>query len=80
MSKKFKKDWRVENPGLHLLYVKLGVQHLRAIDECRERLLAFSNLNLWDAALALARERAKLVRENAAYADANEVLKSITGK
>jgi hypothetical protein len=80
MPKTFKEDHRTENPALHLLYVKTGVKHLRAIDECMKKFQEFSNLNLYGAMDALRKERAKLVTENAAYADADEILLSLAGK
>lgn len=76
----FKQDFRKENPGLHLLYVKWGVTHLQAIRECLEKLASFSNGNLLDAMNALDREQVKLIRENAAYADAAEILESLEPK
>ena len=74
---KFEQDWRKENPELHMFYVKSAVQHLRTIDKCVKTLSKYSNLNLWDSQIALDKQRAKLVRTNAAYADANEILKLI---
>lgn len=73
----FLEDRREDKPGLHLLYVKWGCQHLRAIDNCIKQLGAFSNGNLHDTIMALAEQRQKLVTENAAYADAHEILEMV---
>ena len=67
-------DHRKTNPGLHLLYVKWAVQHLRAIDLAIQSLGRFSNLNLIDSLSALQIERAKLVEGNAAYTEAHAIL------
>lgn len=79
MKKKsqFASDFRKSKPNLHMLYVKWACQHLVAIDQCLERLDSFSNLNLADIMVAMQEERAKLLRENAAYADAQEILEGI---
>ena len=76
----FKEDHRKTNPGLHLLYVKTAVVHLTVIDECLKKLEYQSNLNMLDSIQALYKERGKLVKNNAAYADAQEILDSITEK
>ena len=73
----FSQDWRKTNPGLHLLYVKTAVKHLVAIDDMLLKLNDFSNGNMMGAIEALDNERAKLVKTNAAYADADEIIKSI---
>jgi hypothetical protein len=75
----FKADWRKENPSLHLLYVKTAIRHLIILDQMIQRLSDESNLNLLDATVALGREREILVRENAAFADAHEVLRDLFG-
>lgn len=80
MGKTYDKDHRESNPGLHLLYVKWAVLHLKEIDNCMEKLLKFSNINLHDVVQAMHLEREKLITENAAYADANEILLSLQGK
>ncbi len=73
----FKEDLRKQNPALHLLYVKWAVKHLVLLEECTEKLFGVSNLNMLRPAVALQRERAKLIRENAAYFDADEILQEI---
>lgn len=76
----YKFDFRKEKPALHLLYVKWACKHLTIIDECMQRLSDQSNLNLTDMLAAMEQERAKLILENAAYADAQEILDLIGGK
>lgn len=80
MKGKFKTDHRKSNPGLHMLYTKWAVTHLSAIDECLEKLNAFSNLNMLDITSAMRDEREKLVKTNAAYAEAQEILDSLAKK
>ena len=70
----FKEDWRKENPKLHLLYVKLGVKHLSIIDNCYKQLSSTCNVNMAGPLIALQKERNKLLKYNAAYADAQEIL------
>jgi hypothetical protein len=77
MSQAFKEDHRDSNPGLHLLYVKWAVGHLTLIDGIEKLLFEQSNLNLLDLQIAVSNEREKLVKENAAYADASEVLEQV---
>ena len=72
-----KSNFRIKNPKLHLLYVKWAVTHLTEIVNCITRLNNFSNINLIDCISALQIERDKLICENAAYADAWEILQSI---
>ena len=77
----FQSDFRKTNPALHLLYVKWGVANLVAIDRSIKRLEKNANLTLNGAICALIDERNKLVKEVAAYADANEILQiAKTGK
>ena len=71
---KFKVDHREENAGLHLLYVKTAVKHLKYIDEVLGKLDDFANMNILDLSCAIQKERTKLVKENAAYADADEIV------
>jgi hypothetical protein len=80
-ANKFKDDQRKKNPGLHLLYVEWAIAHLKALDDCISKLEAFSNLNMLDSIVALGKERAKLVRDNAAYFDADRFLRTaLTGE
>jgi hypothetical protein len=73
----FKEDWQQKNPGLHLLYLKWAVKHLRAVDKIMKTLSDFSNGNLMSMQGAVYLERKKLVDTNAAYADAHEILVSL---
>lgn len=73
----FPKDHRQTNPGLHMLYTKTAVVHLVEIDKAIRTFGNFANLNMLDIQSALFTERKKLVTENAAYAEADEILKSI---
>jgi hypothetical protein len=77
----FTEDRRTDNPGLHLLYVKWAIMHLRSIDNALKDLERHSNLNLLDIMQAMHVERQKLVDTNAAYADAQEIITAYrTGK
>lgn len=74
---KFTEDWRKDNPGLHMLYVKSALEHLTAIDLAIARFDSFSNLNMMDPIAALGGARSKLVNTNAAYYDASTMIDSI---
>lgn len=71
------RDWREENPGLHLLYVKWAIKHLSMVHRMIKELMGESSLNTYDAAMALQDWMDKTVRTDAAYADANEMLLSV---
>jgi hypothetical protein len=73
----FTEDRSISNPQAHLLYVKWAVKHLVTIDDCIRKISNFSNLNMMNILEAMWTERNKLVRENAAYADAQEIISSI---
>lgn len=73
----FEQDHRKTNPGLHLFYVKTAVTHLRTIDKCQEALGNHSNGNLLDMQVAINTQRWLLVANDAAYADAQEILESL---
>jgi len=77
MPKSFTQDFRKENPGLHLLYVKTAVKHLHLIGQMMRQASDCSNMNMLGVYDALLKEREILVTTNAAYADADEILKSI---
>ena len=83
-EKKFEEDQRKTNPGLHLIYTKWACRHLTILDRMIQELNDCANINMDDPCLALANARAHLVNTNAAYADADEILKLIesgrTGK
>lgn len=74
VTKSFKEDLRKTNEGLHHLYTMWAVEHLVAIDAAAISLRRFSNLNLNDLQIAIQNERTKLITDNAAYADAQELL------
>jgi len=73
----FEQDHRKSNPGLHLLYVKWAIQHLTTINVSIEKISKYSNLNMFDILNAMWKEREKLIKNNAAYADAQEIISSI---
>lgn len=78
---KFKTDFRKTNPTLHLLYVKWAVANLVVIDRAIKQLEKQANISLYGTIYALIKERNKLLKEDAAYADANEILQiARTGK
>lgn len=70
----FQTDFRKTNPNLHMFYVKQAVLHLREIDRAIRSLDRLSNLNMSDVIQAMLTERKRLVEENAAYADAQEII------
>jgi hypothetical protein len=76
-EKKFKNDYRQSNPGLHLLYVKWAVAHLAAADRMIRELYGFANLNAREMGVALEDAYARLVATDAAYADADEIVRSV---
>lgn len=73
----FPEDYRKSNPGLHMLYTKWAIPHLVEIDKAIHKFDSFSNLNMLGVTIALFKEREKLVKENAAYAEADAILKTI---
>lgn len=74
---KFSEDYRESNPKLHMLYTKWAIPHLVEIDKALRKFDSFSNLNMLGVTIALFKEREKLVKENAAYAEADAILKTI---
>lgn len=73
----FKEDFRNSNPGLHHLYVTWFIKHLHVLDKAIKEIDNLSSTSMVSVQLALYNERKKLVEENAAYYEANEILKSI---
>jgi glutathionyl-hydroquinone reductase len=69
--------FRNSNPKLHALYVKWACTHLTVIDRQIKELQDFANINMLDVAVALEAARMKLVRENPAYKDADEICRDI---
>ena len=62
---------------LHLLSVIQAITHLTEIANRITRLDDFSNINPIDSITALQSERDELIRNNAAYAEAWEILNGI---
>jgi len=75
-TQKFKDDWREKNPCLHLLYVKNAVEHLSIANAAIKRFYACSNVHSTELGWALQKEVARLCKENAAYADAVEIIEA----
>lgn len=73
----FKEDRRDDNPALHLHYTKQAVKHLRELQRMGKTLLEFSNGNMMGPYRALHEAYRTLIKENAAYADAHEILHSV---
>lgn len=71
---RFKHDHRKTNPGLHRLYVEWAVRHLAVYEQAMRAFGNESNLNMLDGLYVLGAERAKLIRENAAYAEADKLI------
>lgn len=70
----FQSDFRKTNPALHLLYVKWAVANLVTLDRAIKQIEKRGHNSLNEACRALIKERNKLVKEDAAHADANEIL------
>jgi hypothetical protein len=77
LKNKYKSDLRIENPSLHLLYVKWAVQHLTCINKAIVSFAKFGNFNMNEVIIATAEARDNLIKNNAAYADASEIIESI---
>ena len=77
MDREFKEDLRKTNPSLHMLYTVWALKHLRAIQEFKITLAGFGNLNTLNMRIAVNKQYAKLIEENAAYAQAHWMLDSI---
>jgi len=73
----FKEDWRKTNPSLHILYMTWAVEHLRAVDEALTKFHDFANLNMHGPIASLEEARNTLTNENAAYYQADQMLKSV---
>lgn len=65
------------NPRLHALYVRWAISHLIIIDKAI-KMLKIGNIDLMDCYIALQRERDKLIAENDAYRDAQDILDDIS--
>ncbi len=73
----FKSDFRKENPGLHRLYFKWAITHLITVNKFIKALNDFSNCNTLEIASAVVKAKEKLIEEDAAYFEANEILLQI---
>jgi hypothetical protein len=73
----FKEDYRGTNPGLHFFYFTSAIQHLREVDKAIATLSEMANGNLLDLTQSMFRERRKLVHSNAAYAEADILLRQL---
>ena len=73
----FISDFRGKNPPLHLLYVKWAVLDLGTIGKAIEMFRASSRNYATGPVLALIKERDKLIHEEAAFADAWDILQGI---
>jgi len=70
----FEYDHRKTNPGLHRLYVEWAVRHMALFDQVISAFGSEANLNMLDATWAVINERAKLIKTNAAYAEAEKLI------
>lgn len=70
-------DHSKSNPSLHALYVKNACGALALIDRAIRELENRHSLSLLGMISAMRTERARLLREEAAYRDADEILKEI---
>lgn len=78
MKKKiFSSDHRRDNPNLHMLYVKTAVRHLTMVDRMVKELYEESNWNATLFAEALSEKRDHMVESDAAYADADEMIRQL---
>jgi hypothetical protein len=73
----FEDDHRKDNPGLHILYIKWACQHITIIDDCIKKLIRGSGGGVDGPVNSLRKERAKLIKENAAYNDAHDIMNEI---
>lgn len=73
-DQKFLHDFRTSNPRLHYLYLQSAMTHLGALEKVIRMLNEFSNLNMLGVTLAVQREVNKLVRTDAAYAEAADLI------
>ena len=79
MKRKFKIDHR-ENKGLHALYVSYAIKGLLAIDRAICLIDAEGQTSHASILLAMLKERAKLIRDDSAYAEADEFLQRLAAK
>jgi hypothetical protein len=75
MSKRYQSDNREKNPNLHLLYVKWAARSLAEIDRCIKRIVDIGQVSSLSVVAAMHQERQRLVDTDAAYADADAIIK-----
>jgi hypothetical protein len=80
IKKEFIEDHKKTNKGLHNLYKKWAIEHLKFIDLSIKGLSDFSNINMLDCIDVLQKERFKLINTNAAYYEADKYLKRLKNK
>ena len=68
---------RFKGQEASVFYTATAVKHLRILDECIMKIGDCSNLNMYDALVALLREKEKLITSNINYWEAAEILSSI---
>lgn len=68
-------DFSATKPELHRIYVKFAISGLTAIDRAAALIAAESKTSIMGCLMALQTEREKLIQEDAAYAEADELLK-----
>lgn len=73
-------DFSESNPGLHKLYVETAARHLGIVDKMMRRLDKESNLNTTDFINALHLVRESKVKHDAAYRDADRIIRSMKGE
>lgn len=71
----FSTDWRKDNPGLHLHYVKSAVRHLMLLHTLTKVLWDQSNWKTTEIAWAIDKAIKKNISEDAAWYDADEIIK-----
>jgi|HubBroStandDraft_3_1064219.scaffolds.fasta_scaffold00013_12 hypothetical protein len=76
-EKTFVVDFRESNPKLHRLYVKGAAIDLALIDKQMKKLADRCRTPLFGILAAMEAERAKLVDEEAAYHDADVIIRSM---
>lgn len=75
-ASKFTSDHR-DNPGLHLLYVKWAARFLTILDADIQKYWDMNNLTVHGVIQALQAERKHLVETDAAFAEADDILRYI---
>lgn len=68
------------NPALHKLYVEWAARHLGMVDKMIRKLSGEGNLNTLDFAQALILVRESKIKHDAAYRDADRIIRSMKGE